>query len=95
MASSTSGQQVEDWELTYTELRIWAGIKRQYEDRTDVKYPVIGDFQQSKAFGISWQERKCMTITKSRAQSRAYWIIDKSKDGLGFSKRRLTVRDYA
>ena len=36
-----------------------------------------------------------MTITKNRAQSRAFWIIDKSRDGLGFSKRRLTVRDYA
>ena len=36
-----------------------------------------------------------MTITKSRAQSRAFWIIDKSRDGLEFSKRRFTVRDYA
>ena len=95
VASSTSGRQVEDWELTNTERRNWTGIKRQLKDRTDVKYPVIGDFQQSKAFGISWQQRKCMTITKSRAQQRAFWIIDKSRDGLGFSKRRLTVRDYA
>ena len=36
-----------------------------------------------------------MTITKARAQQRAFWIIDKSRDGLGFSKRRLEVRDYA
>ena len=95
VASSRSGQQVEDWELTYTELRNWIGIKCQLEDRTDVKYPAIGDFQQSKAFGFSWQERKSMTITQSRAQNKAFWIIDKSRDGLGFSKRRLTVRDYA
>ena len=95
VASSTSGRQVEDWELTCTELRNWTGIKRQLKDRTDVKYPVIGDFQQSKAFGISFQERKAPTITKSRAQARAFWIIDRSRDGSGFSKRRLTVRDYA
>ena len=37
----TSGQQVEDWELTYTELRNWIGIRGQLEARTDVKYPVI------------------------------------------------------
>ena len=90
----TSGQQVEDWELTYTELRNWTGIRGQLEARTDVKYPVIGDFQQSKAFGISLQERKCMTITKSRAQQRAFWIIDKCKDG-SLTKRRLNIRDYA
>ena len=95
VASSMSGPQVEDCELSNTERRNWIGIKHQLKDRTDVKYPVIGDFQQSKAFGISWQERKSMTITKSRAQSRAFWIINKSRDGLGFSKRRLTVRDYA
>ena len=90
----TSGQQVEDWELTYTESRNWNGIRGQLEARSDVKFPVIGDFQQSKAFGLSLQERKCMTITKSRAQSRAFWIIDKCKDG-SLTKRRLTVRDYA
>ena len=95
VASSTSGPLVEDWELTNTELRNWTAIKCQLKDRKDVKYPVIGDFQQSKAFGISWQDRKCPTITKSRAQARAFWIIDRSRDGSGFSKRRLTVRDYA
>ena len=94
VASSTSGQQVQDWELTNTERRNWTAIMQVLKDRKDVKYPVIGDFQQSRAFGISWQERKSMTITKSRAQARAFWIIDKSRDG-SFSKRRLTVRDYA
>lgn len=95
VASSMSGPQVEDCELSNTERRNWIGIKHQLKDRTDVKYPVIGDFQQSIAFGISWQERKSMTITKARAQQRAFWIIDKSRDGLGFSKRRLEVCDYA
>ena len=95
VASSTSGPQVEDCELSNTERRNWIGIKNTLNDRTDVKYPVIGDFQQSKAFGISWQERKSPTITKARAGQRAFWIIDKLKDGLGFSKRRLEVRDYA
>ena len=95
VASSMSGPQVDDCELSNTERRNWIGIKHQLEDRTDVKYPVIGDFQQSKAFGLSWQEHKSMTITKARAQQRAFWIIDKSRDGLGFSKRRLEVRDYA
>ena len=94
VASSTSGQQVQDWELTNTERRNWTAIMQVLKDRKDVKYPVIGDFQQSRAFGISWQERKSMTITKSRAQARAFWIIGKSRDG-SFSKRRLTVRDYA
>ena len=93
VASSTSGHQVEDWELTNTERRNWTAIMQVLKDRKDVKYPVIGDFQQSKAFGISWQDRKSMTITKSRAQARAFWIID--RDGSVFSKRRLTVRDYA
>jgi len=95
VASSMSGPQVEDCELSNTERRNWIGIKNTLNDRTDVKYPVIGDFQQSKAFGISWQERKSPTITKARAGQRAFWIIDKLKDGLGFSKRRLEVRDYA
>jgi DNA-cytosine methyltransferase len=95
VASSMSGPQVDDCELSNTERRNWIGIKNTLNDRTDVKYPVIGDFQQSKAFGISWQERKSPTITKARAGQRAFWIIDKLKDGLGFSKRRLEVRDYA
>ena len=41
LASARSGQQVEDWELTYTERRNWTAIKGQLEDRTDVKYPII------------------------------------------------------
>ena len=94
-SSTTSGHQIEDWELTMTERRNWTAIMQALKDRKDVKYPVIGDFQQSRAFGISWQDRKCMTITKSRAQARAFWIIDRSRDGSGFSKRRLAVCDYA
>ena len=86
VASSTSGEQVKDWELTYTELRNWTGIKCQLKDRTDVKFPVIGDFQQSKAFGISWQGRKSMTITKSRAQPTAFWIIDSPGMAWGFQE---------
>ena len=34
-----------------------------------------------------------MTITKSRAQSRAFWII--GRDASGFTKRRLVAKDYA
>ena len=91
--SSSSGRQVEDWELTYTEKRNWHEIKRKLEERTDVKFPVIGDFHQSKAYGCSYKEGKSPTITKARAGGRAFWIIN--KDASGLSKRRLEVGDYA
>ena len=80
-----------DEELTYTENRNWKKIKKHLVANQDrFRYPVIGDFHQSEKFGVSMQDRKSPTITKSRARARAFFLITKE-----LQKRRLTVTDFA
>ena len=82
---------VPDENLTYTEMRNWAKIKEHLLiHRKTVHFPVIGDFHQSKRYGMSLQERRSPCITRSRALAKAFFIINKD-----LKKRRLTVRDFA
>ena len=86
--------QVPDYELNHTELRNWIAVRDELlRLGTSVGYPIIADFHQSSVFGTSWQSRKSPTVTKTRAGSRAFWIVNRNGDG--FEKRKLDLTDYA
>ena len=93
LRKASTGTQVKDSELNYTELRNWQAVQQQIQSH-QLRLPAIADFHMSKSFGCSVQSQASPTITKSRAKAQAFWIIDQGP-GQSFVKRRLDVTDYA
>jgi site-specific DNA-cytosine methylase len=93
LRKASTGTQVKDSELNYTELRNWQAVQQQIQSH-QLRLPAIADFHMSKSFGCSVQSQASPTITKSRAKAQAFWIIDQGP-GQSFVKRRLDATDYA
>ena len=90
-------QQVKDADLNYTELRNWTAVQERLARKAHA-FPVVADFYMSTAFGTSLQEQTSLTITKTRARGKAFWLIDKVQKkpfGKVLVKRRLDVSDDA
>ena len=52
--------QIEDDELSYTELRNWTSIQAELVKKAvqNSDFPIIPDFQMSQTFGTSWRKTK-------------------------------------
>ena len=90
--------RISDGGLNYTEDRNWRKIQEEIATinatgGNQVRFPIIADLQMSAKFGTSWQSCSCPTITRTRARSRGFWLINRGPNGM--NKRRLGVADYA
>ena len=66
----------------YTHSRNWKLVSEKIQTVwKNEKGPFVADLNTSPSFGISVRRGEAMTITKSHAASRSYWIVVKDRDG--------------